>query len=124
MALLIRKIPDPTYDKQIYLVKGTFEQIKAWWPSKLGAFDWEKRIKGYYICGTEWVRPRHFVFLNTSAPANRGITLLATLSHEVLHLAFNVLRDAGVKYCDASEEAYTYWFDSIFSRMVRAAKLL
>jgi len=44
----------------------------------------------------------------------------ALLVHEVMHYVFEALRQAGVKYCSESEEAYTYYFQRTYSDILKA----
>ena len=37
----------------------------------------------------------------------------AAIAHEILHFTFAALSKLGIKYCDESEEAYTYYFENI-----------
>ena len=39
------------------------------------------------------------------------------LVHELLHFTFQVLGDRGIKYCEESEEAFTYFLQGIFKRV-------
>ena len=48
----------------------------------------------------------------TGTPVHYGI-----LAHECFHAAFDILKDRGVKYTRSSEEAFTYFADSLVERL-------
>ena len=54
---------------------------------------------------------------------NKAETLedfLATLSHEVLHSVFHIMKNVSIEYTDKSEEAFTYLMGHITKEIVHA----
>jgi hypothetical protein len=58
----------------------------------------------------------YYIWLSTFRNTPRDI---AHLCHEVLHLTFEVMRYVGLKHTVASEEAYTYYFDSMLKQALQ-----
>jgi hypothetical protein len=120
----IRRIPDYAYFRDIRLVLGTDRELEAWlkrqsrhcpdipqeWLGVNGRF-----IKAPDRSGVM----RRFVLVSTKTS---GAWLHAVLGHEVLHLTFDVLQSAGLRLCDESEEAFTYYFQSMFSACLKHLK--
>ena len=45
---------------------------------------------------------------------------IAVLIHELLHFTFDVLIDRGIKYCNDSEETFTYFLENLYVKSIKA----
>lgn len=108
-------IKDHSYFADVWFVTGTWKQIKAWLAVEFPKDEEEREFTGRHIVDDSMV---HYIIL----PMDRKRPTTweeAALAHECLHLTFAVLANAGIYHHDASEEAYTYYFQSMFVQMLR-----
>jgi len=119
--MIIKNIKDPFYHRKIFLVfdcpkDELSKYLKLKYPEVLDANlptyceghyflvqNEEKAIQDYYI----WVDKFDWT-----------IPSLSLISHETLHLVFASLKNTGIKYCDESEECFTYYFDHILEEVL------
>lgn len=107
------RIKDLSYFADVWLVTGTEDEI-ALWSKRTFPKDGEQRgFTGRHIRADTM---EHYILL----PLDGRPTVWqeAALAHEVLHLAFDVLGNAGVTYCSESEEAYAYYVQGMFAEML------
>ncbi len=43
---------------------------------------------------------------------------MGTIAHEAMHLTFDLMKRKGIKYCDESEEVYTYVLGQIVNQII------
>ena len=106
------KIPDPAYGRHITLVFGSHAEINRWADGK------RRRDKSFPVLDEStqalfFERKSCYYILVSNAKSLSFIP--AVLAHECGHLMFAVLREAGINYCQSSEEAFTYYLESIYA---------
>ena len=109
------RIVDASYFRDVVLVIGSGDELNTFSKRKDPEGDYTERFPdGRYA--TFKNDATHYILISTR---QRGIWLRAVLAHEILHLTFAVLMDAGVGLCEASEEAYTYYFQGMFAQCLK-----
>jgi hypothetical protein len=109
----IHRIPDPSYFRTVDLVIGSEKELDGW----LKRQDPED---GWGLSAGRWARfddrMHHYILI-----AKRGTRhgRIAVLGHELLHLTFAVMADAGLRLSDDSDEAFTYYFQGMFERCLK-----
>jgi len=115
-GLKVSRIRDYAYFHDIFLVLGSDKELQKWC-AKHGGHEWKQSSSGRWMAIAEpsgYVT--HYIVATTD---HQKPWLLAVVAHEVLHLTFAVLKNAGIKYSDDSEEAFNYYFQFIFSEVVK-----
>lgn len=113
MAIKTRRIVDNSYFRDIFLVVGTDAELDRWLKRKGAEARWSGASGKYLRLADD---STHYVMVSTKS---RSGWKLAVLAHEVLHLTFAVLGDAGIQYREGSEEAFTYYFQAMFAKCLR-----
>ena len=113
----IFQIKDFSYFRDVFFICDfTPEQITRYWKRRgCENFRWNQGTAGRWLVLEDGLT--HYVMV---ADGDTSPWTTATLGHEVMHLTFHVLRHAGVRYRRESEEAFTYYFQWIFSRCMHA----
>lgn len=109
MPLIKRKIKDDTYNRKIWVYGGTEKELSRAFPN-----GWDNATLGRFTAidendGEETLYVG--VLRHGTAARRRGV-----LAHECLHTTFYVMQLVGVTLCDNSEEAFTYFFDSLYRK--------
>ena len=112
------KLTDETYHSKIYLVYNFDDKEGAQF---LKENTWETEWNPLH--DGVWVRSRtpgvHYIMIRQRGVDSDTLSLLA---HECLHLTFAVLYDAGFKYSEDSEEAFTYFLQNILFQCLEVFK--
>lgn len=88
--------------KKFYKKKGINAPITA---AHAGTWVGQTSKKGYFT---------NYLFINTQKYKDCKINLIGTLAHELFHLVYHNLPDAGINLTEDSEEAYTYYYEMLF----------
>lgn len=118
----VRRIYDYSYFRVIFLVSGPEQAIVKWLADFNSEIKWKTGRNGnhgMYICADS----AHYVVIATDKGGKTKRTekwRLSALAHEVMHLVFSVFDSAGIGLHSTSEEAFTYYFQSIYFRMLDA----
>lgn len=105
-----RQIVDHCYFRDVVLILGSDAELEGWCLRRNPEFGWDN-ASGKYV---QFAGDRtQYILVSTRT---RGRWRLAVLGHEVLHLTFAVLTDAGIQMCEGSEEAFTYYFQAMFAK--------
>ena len=114
MPLIKRKIQDEVYKHTIYLYRGSENELKKifpdWCEDSFGRFCWYEKGPTFNL---------YIGILKYSTKEKQR----ACLAHECLHLTFYVMRHVGVPLTSDSEEAFTYFFDSVYGKALKALGL-
>jgi len=110
----IRRIPDHAYFRDVVLVVGSDKEIQRWGRKKHPDFEWNN-ASGKYVRFPG--RELHYIVVSTKHGKSPWQT--AVLGHEILHLTFAILQGSGLELSDASEEAFTYYFQGMFARCLK-----
>ena len=109
MKLKIIEIPDNIYNSTIFVIpEYKQEDLKKYFLKKYGiAYDETGYDALHYsvINKTQGILHHYLLF----EKFRNDIGGIGVFSHEISHLCFSVLRDAGMKFSDDSEEAYSYY---------------
>ena len=119
----INSLYDPVYDAFVSLYIGPREAFVSAFKERHPdcEMDEDRGIKGEYIhCyDTKDEERKNYIWLERFSGK---VDDLATLMHEVNHAAFGILEYKGVKVCDESEEAFTYYAEFWFKKCLFAIR--
>lgn len=109
------KIKDYSYFVDVTFIIGTEDELEKFLLKAFPEVKSQRDFLGRHIMVN---KTEHYVLLKLE---DNTVTTWAeaALGHEVLHLTFAVLGNAGIAYCDDSEEAFTYYFQGMFAQMLR-----
>jgi hypothetical protein len=101
---------DPLYKLSLVVMQGPFAKARTWISNRFGEEVWpvdDRAPAARTICHSRgeiimWFGP------TVDPSASAGIAIIA---HEALHAAAFGLRDRGLKFCPASEEAFAYFIE-------------
>lgn len=109
----IDDIPDPIYQRKIVLVHScTVKELRERYPKE----KFEDGFNGCYYGPNEDDGSAHTLMIGGRRPS---VGRTAVLGHELLHLVFRVMRDAGIKSVPESEEAFTHYFQHLITECLR-----
>jgi len=92
------------YHEELHIFLGSFEDFHKISTSKYKVeFEEKDGSHGQFFYGEDG-RPSIIVMESF----DWSVTDQVTMTHELLHFTFHVLKTAGLKLSDESEEAYTY----------------
>lgn len=112
------RIKDEMYQREVYLVFDvSTDEANAFLEKTGNVGCWDDETGGSH--SSVYGSNTHYILIR-----KRGVDSwsLGTLAHEVLHLTFSVLYSAGLKYGTDSEEAFTYYFQKMFTQCVDVFK--
>jgi hypothetical protein len=125
---LIRQLPTCLYHRDIRILANFSREeliryLRRTYKVKVFADDFCQGHAGFFQLTPDarGYGQRSFIWLSSF---EWTIGDLATLTHEILHAVFKILEDAGVKPCDASDEAYTYYAGWLMAQALRALRPL
>lgn len=109
---------DPVYDVDIYLLHGPAEKAEAWFqrmfnagPEQIGDFRGAKTV---FTVNSQRGDAVIFWYPEWFLRRDRSKRHPATIAHESLHGALNVLQDRGVEVNDGSDEAFAYYLTWLY----------
>lgn len=108
------RIKDFSYFADVWLIVGTEDEI-AQWTKRTFPSDGEQRgFTGRHIQADT---TEHYILLPVEKE-RPSLWQISALAHEVMHLTFAVLGNAGITYTSECEEAYTYYMQAMFVQML------
>ena len=116
------QIKDKMYHRWLWFITDcNLDEFESWIAKKYGV---EKEIKSKNIAQLSTLikedRTRHYYIWIENF--DWYIWQQEAIAHEVLHFTFKVLKHLGIEYCENSEEAYTYYFESIMIEILDKLK--
>lgn len=111
-----RRIIDYAYTRDVFLVQGSDRAIARFLAGFGVDGKWTPTHWGMYM---KMESGDHYVIVSTRGGSKMTDWRRGALAHEVIHLAWDVFKEVGIKLSDDSEEAFTYYFQGIYSKMLR-----
>ena len=116
----VKRLTDSVYRRSITLVVSTPDEFNRFIEKRHkdnpNALNKDAGMHFSIWPGKKQVYCYHYIWLN----GWRGTTTqTAFLHHEVNHLSYKVLRYLGMRLTEASEEAYTYYSESLFRQALQ-----
>ena len=115
--LQYKKLVDSVYDRDIYFILSSQELA-----SKFVASRFETPPFPEDDSDGESVETEEGKFLIWIEPYDDSPEWYAVLTHEVMHTTFEILKSIGISLRDESEEAYTYYADSLIRQAIKFAR--
>lgn len=109
------QIADCAYFRKILFVVGDDSSLNRFL-KKFGVDRWTDQHWGMYFSTED--DHSHYILLTNRGGKKDNAWRLAALGHEVMHLVFDVFRIVGIEPSTSSEEAFTYYFQSMYSAML------
>lgn len=111
----IRKIKNLPYFAEVYFAFDfTLEEIKEYFTRHNIPIDWRPNIAARYVTIEKDGLITRYIFLRGKVAADLGTMMESSLTHECLHMTFDVMKEVGITLCDESEEAFTYFHQTVF----------
>lgn len=114
-------IPDSVYSRKIVLVVGDPEVCRQRVEKRFNA-DIDTIDESNHGCFVRIADNKRSTYLMWLRRFDGGAQDVSVLAHEVLHLTFSVMKCVGIKFNSGSEEAFTYYLDSIVKHSMLALK--
>lgn len=105
----IKKITDPIYFTDIHFIFDTPKNKALTYMNKLGwsPVDLDRRWTNAGCMYGE--SGEYFIIIPDLPDKKRTWDISSIIAHEALHVTSRVLRGKGLRLCDESEEAFTYY---------------
>jgi len=117
------KIKDNIYHRYLWFITDCEEkEFNEWLEKKYGLEKIEENsnVARLTTVINEKKECHYYIWIEEF---NWTIWQQAAVAHEILHFVFKVMEEIGVKYCDESEEAFTYYFENIMIEIWKKLKI-